>query len=250
MTISEIVSALSKELPYEWRVQATNKEKTKAMCSAFIDSRAVMKRLDEVCTHGWSTDMEQIGDAVLCSLTVYDEDRKAHTRTDVGRRVESNPQDRMYAEAWKGAASDAFKRAAVMFGIGRFLYDIPIVTLPCNDRKQVIDDRGQPVYNLTKYINDKMKRPPSPQQSETSDPIAKYGAVGPVGSFDAPAAEQKPEPAGPAPLKKITPKIFDAMVKAIGEGRAAEVRKKLNEEYDPNLSQRTALEAMLKKEGV
>jgi hypothetical protein len=37
-------------------------------------------------------------------------------------------------EKQKGEASDAFKRAAVMWGVGRFLYSLDIVKLPVKEK--------------------------------------------------------------------------------------------------------------------
>ncbi len=66
-------------------------------------------------------------------------------------------------EAEKGHMSDAFKRAAVKWGVGRFLYDLPIQYVKADTIKtssnfpNPVDDNGQRIYDLTKYINDKLK---------------------------------------------------------------------------------------------
>jgi hypothetical protein len=39
---------LTQELPYKWKVQAWNKDKTKALCVAYIDARDAMRLLDSV----------------------------------------------------------------------------------------------------------------------------------------------------------------------------------------------------------
>jgi hypothetical protein len=64
-------------------------------------------------------------------------------------------------EKEKGESSDSFKRAAVNWGVGRFLYDLKIVHLPANMKKEksppnwphVVDSRGNKVWDLTKHIN-------------------------------------------------------------------------------------------------
>src|ERR1700710_2501614 len=63
-------------------------------------------------------------------------------------------------EAEKGQASDSFKRAAVKWGIGRFLYDLEIkkvttkaIATDQNKYPDVIDERGQKVWDITKHIN-------------------------------------------------------------------------------------------------
>lgn len=80
---------------------------------AFIDARTVFDRLDAVVGPGnWETHLERLAPGVyLCKLTVC-----AVTRSDIGMAGgnESEPD--------KAGASDAIKRAAVQFGIGRYLY--------------------------------------------------------------------------------------------------------------------------------
>lgn len=89
---------------------------------AFIDARAVFERLDAaVGAAGWTSDLERLAAGVyLCRLTVL-----GVTRADVGMAGENE------SEKEKSGASDAIKRAAVQFGIGRYLYttDLPPVQL-------------------------------------------------------------------------------------------------------------------------
>lgn len=114
--------------PHEihWRVGSTyEKGGTKyGMLLGYIDARDAMAKLD-VLDPQWSSRMEpvQVGaDAgVRCTLTV-----NGVSREDVGV-----PSD---TEGLKGAFSDALKRAAVHFGIGRELYDLPTIAVECEVR--------------------------------------------------------------------------------------------------------------------
>ena len=82
---------------------------------AYIDARQVMDRLDEVCGVEWSCDYKEVKGNVFCTISLFIEGKWVG-RTDCG--VESN------FDKEKGQASDAFKRAAVKWGVGRFLYSI------------------------------------------------------------------------------------------------------------------------------
>lgn len=85
---------------------------------AYVDARYVQDRLDNVIgAENWSNDFQVIDNTLFCSITVVFPDGKVVTKTDCG--TESN------VEKEKGEASDAFKRSAVMLGIGRDLYDLP-----------------------------------------------------------------------------------------------------------------------------
>lgn len=98
----------------------------RALAIAYADVRAVMDRLDDVIgPANWQDDYEVLPDnSVVCrlSVTVHDGDKRRRVRkTDVGSPSEQpDGGDRL-----KAAFSDALKRAAVKFGIGRYLYRLP-----------------------------------------------------------------------------------------------------------------------------
>lgn len=121
----------------KWKIQADPRDvKPKRMPSgkesevgdalvvAYIDARDVMDRLDEALPGQWESSYEvrevtpeEI--AIECTITLTDQVPSGPSivkRSDVGNGKE-----------WKDAYSDALKRAAVQFGIGRFLYAFPQV---------------------------------------------------------------------------------------------------------------------------
>jgi len=113
---------LKKEIPFKWRVQSANEYGAK--CVAYIDARDVQDLLDEVCGPAfWQCKYSEHKGNLFCSIGIdVDKDGSFWTwKEDCG--TESN------VEKQKGEASDAFKRAAVMWGIGRFLYSTPIIKL-------------------------------------------------------------------------------------------------------------------------
>ena len=85
----------------------------KAQMLVYIDARDVQDRLDEVCslcgTH-WQNDFKEVGGRLICNLQIG-----TVKRTDGAGDTDF--------EAEKGGLSDAFKRSAVMFGVGRYLYN-------------------------------------------------------------------------------------------------------------------------------
>ena len=94
----------------------------RALAIAYADVRAVMDRLDDVVGAGnWQDDYEVLPDnSVVCRLRVRLGGRWVR-KTDVGSPSEQpDSGDRL-----KAAFSDALKRAAVKFGIGRYLYRLP-----------------------------------------------------------------------------------------------------------------------------
>lgn len=121
-----IYERLADPFPIEsvhWRVGSTNRKaydsgKTKArrgMPLAYLDARDVMDRLDAVCgPEGWQDEYIDAGNgATCCSLSIL-VDGKWVSKSDGAGRTDY--------EGDKGQFSDAFKRAAVKHGIGRYLY--------------------------------------------------------------------------------------------------------------------------------
>ena len=81
---------------------------------SYIDARDVMQRLDEVVgIDGWQDKYEWIGQRIICTLSV---------RIGGEWVTKSDGADDSQIEGAKGGISDALKRAAVKFGIGRYLY--------------------------------------------------------------------------------------------------------------------------------
>lgn len=98
---------------------------TKATFLAYHDARDVMDRLDEVVgIDGWRDEYTVLtGQAVACRLSVRNpDDYEWVTKEDVG--YPNDPQ-KPEPEALKSAYSDALKRVAVKFGVGRYLYSLP-----------------------------------------------------------------------------------------------------------------------------
>lgn len=92
---------------------------------AFIDNRAVMARLDNVCGPGnWRNEYRHEGKAVMCGLSIRVERREFdHTPTHewVTKWDGAEESD---IESVKGGLSGAMKRAAVQWGVGRYLYEL------------------------------------------------------------------------------------------------------------------------------
>ena len=118
----------------EWRIGATNKDKTKGMALAYINARAVMERLDDVCSPGgWQCRYSHANGKTVCDLGLHVGDEWVWKADGAGDTDH---------EAEKGALSDAFKRSAVRWGIGRYLYKLPSpwVQIEARGRSYVIPE--------------------------------------------------------------------------------------------------------------
>ena len=122
MNMEECLKKLKKPFPYEeidWKVQTTNKDRTQGMAVPYLNSRAIQNRLDEVVgAMNWTNEfMLWQEKAQICGIGLYDQERGAWLmKYDGAENTDIEPV--------KGGLSDSFKRAAVLWGIGRYLYDM------------------------------------------------------------------------------------------------------------------------------
>lgn len=91
----------------------------RALALPYVDARVIQDRLDEVLgIINWQDEYECLPDgSVVCRLRVRIRDEWI-TKTDVGGPSEQPDE----GDRRKAAFSDSLKRAAVKFGIGRYLY--------------------------------------------------------------------------------------------------------------------------------
>jgi len=116
----EVLAALAAPFdPAEIKWKPTSVKGNRALAIPYVDARVIMDRLDEVVgVINWQDMYEVLPDgSVVCRLKV----RLAGewiVKEDVGGESEQPDE----GDRRKAAFSDSLKRAAVKFGIGRFLY--------------------------------------------------------------------------------------------------------------------------------
>lgn len=164
-SLTNLLEKLQQPIPYSWRIQSRTKDRSKALCTAYIDARDVMRVLDQHCF--WEVEYKEINGFIFAGIGISIDGGKLW-RWDCGQRIEDNPQDQMYDQAGKSAASDAFKRAAVMWGVGRFLYDLEIVSLQCDDKGNPIDSNGKRIWDITAHINGLKRGSNKPTEASTT----------------------------------------------------------------------------------
>lgn len=136
---------LQDEMPFKWKVQTANSYAAK--CVAFIDARDVQEKLDLVCgAENWQVKYGMVNGNMFASIGIYNDTLKEWVwKSDCG--TESN------VEKEKGEVSDAFKRAGVAWGIGRFLYSLPMQSLPTKEKESIRN--GKPVKVWTVFVEGK-----------------------------------------------------------------------------------------------
>lgn len=166
------IADLSKPFPQSavhWRVQGKPIErngKWSAMALAYIDARDVMDRLDDVCgPENWMTEYHETARGrLICRLSIRVTDEWV-TKSDGAGDTD--------VEGEKGAISDALKRAAVSWGIGRYLYRLSSPWIECevNEKGQWRRWAGDPwakVKNAPQPEAPKQPQGPSPEEIQTA----------------------------------------------------------------------------------
>ncbi|RRW77657.1 recombinase [Pantoea dispersa] len=116
----------------EWRIQQSGKSgsgKLYAMVLAYVTNRAIMARLDDVCGKAnWRNEYQPApAGGVMCGISIK-VDGEWITKWDAAENTQ--------VEAVKGGMSGAMKRAAVQWGIGRYLYNLEEGFAQTSDQKR------------------------------------------------------------------------------------------------------------------
>ena len=141
--MNETLTAPIQPNEIEWRVQSVTST-GKMIVVPYINNRCVMQRFDAAFgPKNWTSEFREITNGFICRLTVY-LDGQIITREDGASKTNIEPE--------KGGISDAMKRAAVQFGLGRCLYDYPKVFIECND-KYIPDWAQDKLTKLVEWVN-------------------------------------------------------------------------------------------------
>lgn len=120
--MTNIMESLQAEFPFEqlgWKITHTFESQGRffAYVAPFVDARAIQDRFDEVFgIDKWQVSYEKWGEkATKCTISVFLNERWI-SKEDGSEESDYN--------AVKGGFSNSLKRAAVLWGVGRYLYNI------------------------------------------------------------------------------------------------------------------------------
>lgn len=137
----------------EWRVGSTTADKASGLALAYLTARNVMERLDEVCgVENWQDRYEFHGKRTICYLSI---------RVAGEWITKADGAGDSDVEAEKGAISDALKRAAVKWGIGRYLYSLDNIWVETEPAGRSARIKKPEFRKLEKMLADKFGLPPS-----------------------------------------------------------------------------------------
>lgn len=131
----------------ECRVGSVAKDGSWLTLLLYKDARCDMNILDEtVGRENWDREHYQVKNKDFCRVGI----NVNYAKPELEPRwvYKSDCGSESYSEAEKGEASDAFKRAAVTWGIGRELYTSPFIFIPI--KKKLPNGAEMETYELDK----------------------------------------------------------------------------------------------------
>jgi hypothetical protein len=162
-----------------WRIGSITKDKTRGLALAYLDARDVMERLDEVCgPANWQSDCYDAGDGRLaCKLGIRIDGEWVWKCDGAGGR-ESSERGLSENDVSKASFSDAFKRAAVLWGVGRYLYDLQSPWVAVDQYKKIKPDEYEKLTQVlrgAKVPDTETKANSRDEQQAFVDEIRKQG---------------------------------------------------------------------------
>ena len=122
-----------------WKPGSISKEGAKALALPYATLRAYQNRLDEVCSAAWSVTYLAWGERIICQLTIG-----GVTRASTG---EPDSQAEKSEIAGTAAEAQAFKRACAMWGLGRYLYQLPTMWVEYDAQARQFTDQAKAKLN-------------------------------------------------------------------------------------------------------
>ena len=147
--------------PKDVKFKPQTVKNNRCLAMAYIDARLIQDRLDTVLgVENWQDRYDILTDgSVMCRLRIRLGGRWI-TKSDVGSPSEQpDSGDRL-----KAAFSDALKRAAVKFGIGRYLYRLPAQWVDYDPvKKQIVQPPQLPAFALPRTKGQSKPAPTAPE---------------------------------------------------------------------------------------
>ena len=173
-----------------WRIVQSGKNDRGlwAKCAPYVDARAVMKRLDEVCgPANWQTATRPTEHHVAYGIGIRIGDEWIW-RWD-GTGVKESGGGMSSADAGKADFSYGVRRAGIQWGLGRYLYDVPHIWANINDNgrfRQPKNERKKlPAFNWDPGQLPDFALPGEPEiVGEVRKLLKKAGALGLGGGDD------------------------------------------------------------------
>lgn len=153
----------------EYKIGALNSDKTMGLALYYISARAIQNRLDNVLgMENWRVSYRQIQGGFLCTLSIRINNEWIE-KEDGANITEF--------ESVKGGISNSFKRAASIFGIGRYLYNAKNSWYPIKKQGNgyIFAETPKLQLNEEKESHPKAETKPKTELQKNTDIIITFG---------------------------------------------------------------------------
>lgn len=215
-----------------WRVGSTSKDKKKGQALPYIDARCVQDRFDEVVgPANWTVQFQPspVGNGMVARIGVkvngewvYKED---------GAQLDSVKNDDSRANASeiavKGAYSDAMKRAAVMWGVGRYLYDYEPQWVEIDEYKKMKSIPRLPAHMLPPCEANQAASSARPAQASSSAPANQSKPALVQSKAESPSDKATPasQPQGTTSAASTASTGSEKFPEGLNENQAAKIKE-------------------------
>ena len=236
---SSLMELLGAPFPAEaihWKPQKVSLQGNRALAVAYLDAREVAGRLDEVVGPlGWQVVHQILGDQLVTGIGIRDPATVSWVwKWDsgfVGRQQDddekgsegSDPRRHRHDEekARKGTLSDGLKRAAVLWGIGRYLYRLPKTWVAYDPKtKSLADTPRLPPWAQPASPRETCKRSPDEEIIPATGDSSGAGGTAASSPGGRPSTNQAQCLARPEDHSRI-PAAEAKLSRAAGRGEAA-----------------------------
>lgn len=149
-----------------WRAGVVSRDKKRAQALPYAEPRVYEDILNRLVPGDWSCTFKPWGESrIICELTIA-----GLTRSSTGEENEG------FAPG-TSAEAQAFKRACVKFGLGRYLYDIPITW--CD-----YDERARKLLETPALPKQFLPEPPKLSRERAAEMHLEMGRLGLVNHYE------------------------------------------------------------------
>jgi len=167
LTWTELTVKLADPFPTSaiyWRAGTVSRDKKRAQALPYAEPRVYEDRLNALCPGLWSVSFKPWGDnRIICELTLGA--LASEGTLTWSTRASTGEENEGFAPG-TAAEAQAFKRACSKFGLGRYLYDVPIAWVAYDENtRRLLETPALPDRFLPKTVAEgprsEVKLPPT-----------------------------------------------------------------------------------------
>lgn len=188
----------------DWRIGSTSSDKSRGMALCYIDARTVRRRLNRVLGEwNWRCSFRVEGNQMICEIALRIEgewvaksDGAFAGALNTNGKPDAKEEQRLDMDG-KGAFSTALKRAAVCWGVGEYLYDLPSPWVSLDEHRNIAKGDLPKLEAIAGEPYAEWKRREEKRAAESAPPAAVDTPPPNTTQQSDPPSDPLPPPTGP-----------------------------------------------------